>query len=102
MKKVLVALLALALALGTASFAGASAENVTIKIPVYDRGFEGWNVTDNYFTQWIQDEFGTPNGITVQFVAITRTAEVQDYMQMLAAGNAPDIIFHYDMPQVVA
>ena len=100
MKKVLVVLLSLALFLGVMPMSGASAD-VTIKIPVYDRGFEGWNVTDNYFTQWIQDEFGTPNGITVQFVAITRSAEVQDYMQMLAAGNAPDIVFHYDMPQAV-
>ncbi len=100
MKKALSLLIALALVLGMASFAVA-ADNVTIKIPVYDRGFEGWNVTDNYYTRWIQDEFGTPNGITVQFVGITRSAEVQDYMQMLAAGNAPDIIFHYDMPQAV-
>ncbi len=100
MKKWLSLLLALVMALGMMSFA--TAENITIKIPVYDRGYEGWNVTENYYTQWIQDEFGTPNGITVQFVAITRSAEVQDYMQMLAAGNAPDIVFHYDMPQAVA
>ena len=33
-------------------------ENVTIQIPVYDRGFEGWNPTDNYYTKWIQSEFG--------------------------------------------
>ena len=102
MKKALVVLLALVMALGMLPAAHASAENVTIKIPVYDRGFEGWNVTDNYFTRWIQEEFGTPNNITVQFIGIARTAEVQDYMQMLAAGTAPDIVFHYDMPQAVA
>ena len=33
-------------------------ENVTIQIPVYDRGFENWNPTDNYYTRWIQSEFG--------------------------------------------
>ncbi|MDR2505787.1 MAG: extracellular solute-binding protein [Oscillospiraceae bacterium] len=105
MKKLLTLVLALTmlLTLSLPVFAQAGAANsITIKIPVYDRGFEGWNVTDNYYTQWIQKEFGDPNGINVQFVAITRSAEVQDYMQMLAAGTAPDIVFHYDMPQAVA
>ncbi|WP_099469290.1 type 2 periplasmic-binding domain-containing protein [Konateibacter massiliensis] len=77
-------------------------ENVTIQIPVYDRAYEGWNVTDNYYTNWIQKEFGDKYNITVDFVAIGRTTEVTDYTQMLAAGTAPDIIFHYDMPQALA
>lgn len=76
-------------------------ETVTIQIPVYDRGYEGWNPTDNYYTRWIQENFGKPNNINVEFVAINRTNEVQDYMQMIAAHTAPDIIFHYDMPQAV-
>ena len=38
----------------------------------------------------------------MQFVAIGRTTEVTDYMQLLAADKAPDIIFHYDMPQALA
>ncbi|MEY8355769.1 extracellular solute-binding protein [Lachnospiraceae bacterium 54-53] len=76
-------------------------ENVTIKIPVYDRGFEGWDPVNNYYTQWIQKEFGDKYNVTVQYVAINRQNEVADYMQMIAAGNAPDIIFHYDMPQAV-
>jgi len=104
MKKLLALVLAVAMILGLTSVPViASAENtVTIKIPVYDRGFEGWNATDNFYTQWVQTEFGDPNGINVQYVAIGRSTEVQDYSQMLAAGNAPDIIFHYDMPQAVA
>ena len=76
-------------------------ETVTIQIPVYDRAFEGWNVTDNYYTQWIQSEFGDKYNVNVEYVAIGRSTEVQDYMQLIAAGNAPDIIFHYDMPQAV-
>ncbi len=77
-------------------------ERVTIEIPVYDRGFEGWNVTDNYYTQWIQQEFGEKYNVDVKYVAISRSNEVQDYMQLIAAGTAPDIIYHYDMPQAVA
>lgn len=77
-------------------------ERVTIQIPVYDRGFENWDVTNNYYTNWIQQEFGEKYNVDVQFVAISRTNEVTDYMQMIAAGTAPDIIMHYDMPQAVA
>lgn len=77
-------------------------EQVTIQIPVYDRGYEGWNPTDNYYTQWIQKEFGDKYNVNVEYVAIGRNTEVQDYMQMIAAHTAPDIIFHYDMPQAVS
>ncbi|WP_313071446.1 extracellular solute-binding protein [Lacrimispora sp.] len=76
-------------------------EKVTIKIPVYDRGFEGWDPVNNYYTRWIQKEFGDKYNVTVQYVAINRQKEIADYMQMIAAGNAPDIIYHYDMPQAV-
>lgn len=76
-------------------------EKVTIKIPVYDRGFEGWDPANNYYTQWIQKEFGDKYNVNVQYVSINRQNEVADYMQMIAAGNAPDIIYHYDMPQAV-
>ncbi|MGB8454385.1 MAG: ABC transporter substrate-binding protein [Anaerocolumna sp.] len=78
------------------------ADHVTIEIPVYDRAFEGWNVTDNYYTKWIQSRFGDKYNVTVKFVAIGKSTEVTDYTQMLAADTAPDIIFHYDMPQVLA
>ncbi|MBD3921771.1 extracellular solute-binding protein [Paenibacillus sp. PR3] len=75
---------------------------VTIKIPVYERAFEGWNVSDNYYTRWIQKEFGGKYNVKVDFVPISRGGEVTDYQQLLAAGNAPDIIYHYDMPQAMA
>lgn len=76
-------------------------DKVTIKIPVYDRGFEGWNPADNYYTKWVRKEFGDKYNVDVQYVAVSRQNEVQDYMQMIAAHTAPDIIMHYDMPQAV-
>lgn len=82
-------------------YSGGFPETVTIQIPVYDRAFEGWDVTDNYYTQWVQSEFGDKYNVNVEYVAIGRSTEVSDYMQLIAAGNAPDIIFHYDMPQAV-
>lgn len=77
-------------------------ENVTLEIPVYERAFEGWNVTDNYYTRWIQKEFGDKYNVTLKYVPITRSNEVTDYEQLLASHKAPDIIFHYDMPQALA
>ena len=77
-------------------------ERVTIKIPVYDRAFDGWNVTDNYYTQWAQREFGDKYNVDVSYVAIGRSTEVADYQQMLASHTAPHIIMHYDMPQALA
>lgn len=77
-------------------------KKVTLEIPVYERAFEGWNVTDNYYTRWIQKNFGDKYNVDVKFVPITRTSEVTDYEQLLASHKAPDIIFHYDMPQALA
>ncbi|MBD2868569.1 extracellular solute-binding protein [Paenibacillus arenilitoris] len=77
-------------------------EPVNLDIPVYERAFEGWNVTDNFYTRWIQKEFGDKYNIKVNFVPITRNNEVTDYEQLLAAHKAPEIIFHYDMPQALA
>lgn len=77
-------------------------EKVSLDIPVYERAFEGWNVTDNYYTRWIQKEFGDKYNVSVNFVPITRSSEVTDFEQLLASHKAPDIIFHYDMPQALA
>jgi len=77
-------------------------ERVTLEIPVYDRAFEGWNVTDNYYTRWIQENFGKKYNVDVKFIPIARSNEVQDFEQLLASHKAPDIIFHYDMPQALA
>ncbi|XID91192.1 ABC transporter substrate-binding protein [Paenibacillaceae bacterium WGS1546] len=85
-----------------ADYSNGFPERVTLEIPVYERAFEGWNVTDNYYTRWIQKEFGDKYNITVKFTPITRSSEVTDYEQLLASRRAPDIIFHYDMPQALA
>lgn len=87
---------------GYTDYSAGFPEQVTIQIPVYDRGQEGWNVTDNYYTRWVQKEFGDKYNVNVEYVAINRTNEVQDFMQLIGAHRAPDIIFHYDMPAAVS
>jgi len=86
----------------TGDYTNGFPDRVTINIPVYDRAFEGWNVTDNYYTKWMQEEFGEKYNVDVNYVAIGRSTEVTDYQQLLASRKAPDIIFHYDMPQALA
>ena len=87
---------------GTAEGAGmegwsAFAENVTLKIPVYDRGAEGVpDVKDNYWTKWVQENFGDQYNITVQYIPITRTQVMQDYAQLSSSQNLPTILMEYD------
>ena len=44
-------------------------EQVEIKIPVYDRGNAGQaDVTNNYWTKYVQTEFGDKHNIKVTFI----------------------------------
>ena len=77
------------------------AENVTIKIPVYDRGKEGVPpVTDNYWTKWIQENFGDKYNITVQFEAIPRGDVLNAYTLLAVGGDLPTILMEYDYPKL--
>lgn len=77
-------------------------ETVTLQVPVYERGWEGWNPTDNYWTKWIQENFGDKYNVNVEFISIGRSTEVQDFTQLLSAGSAPTFVFHYDYPNILA
>ncbi len=77
------------------------AENVTLRVPVYDRGQEGVpNVSDNYWTKWIQENFGDKYNITVEFEPITRTDVMTDYALLASSENLPTILMEYDYPKV--
>ena len=109
MKKMLALVLAALMLLSLASFAAAEettgwepfAENVSIKIPVYDRGQAGVpNVEDNYWTKWIQENFGDKYNITVSYVAIPRTDVMTKYSLLAASDDLPTILMEYDYPKV--
>ena len=105
MKKLLSLVLALCLLLtlvpAVVAESGAFAENVTITIPVYDRGQAGVpNVEDNYWTRWIQENFGDKYNITVKYVAIPRTDVMNKYSMLAAAEDLPTILMEYDYPKV--
>ncbi|MBR3740070.1 MAG: sugar ABC transporter substrate-binding protein [Clostridia bacterium] len=108
MKKILALALAAIMLLSIASFAAAEdpawepfAENVSITIPVYDRGQAGVpNVEENYWTKWIQENFGDKYNITVNYVAIPRSDVMTKYSMLAAAEDLPTILMEYDYPKV--
>jgi putative aldouronate transport system substrate-binding protein len=74
-----------------------SAPPVELRVEVFDRGNPGQTPVDNnYWTKWIQDNFGTPNNITMKFIAVPRSQEVDKLNIMMAANEAPDIVFTYN------
>jgi len=80
-------------------------EQIELRIPVYDRGNAGQaSVTDNYWTRYVQKNFGDKHNIKMTFVSIPRKEENTAFNQLLAGKkeNQPDIIFNYDYPTIVA
>ncbi len=77
------------------------AEKVQITVPVYDRSKEGYPaVDDNYWTKWVQANFGDKYNIEVKFVAIPRNDVMTKYSMLIAAGDTPTIMMEYDYPKV--
>ena len=112
MKRILSLALALVMMLSLVSFASAEeatgmaawepfAERVKITVPVYDRSKAGYTaVDDNYWTKWIQSEFGDKWNIDVQYVAIPRGDVMTKYSLLIAGGDTPTIMMEYDYPKV--
>lgn len=74
--------------------------NVTLKIPVYDRGAEGVPaIGENYWEQWIQENFGNQYNITLKFVPITRSDVLTSYSLLAADQDLPTILMEYDYPK---
>ncbi|MBD2869328.1 extracellular solute-binding protein [Paenibacillus arenilitoris] len=74
-------------------------EHVTLKVEVFDRGNSpaGSTITDNYLTKYVQENFGKPNNIDVEYVPVPRSEEVEKLNVLMASGsNVPDIVFTYD------
>lgn len=79
----------------------AFANTVHITVPVYDRSKEGYPaVDDNYWTKWVQSEFGDKYNIEVQYVAIPRTDVMTKYSMLIAGDQTPTILMEYDYPKV--
>ncbi len=73
-------------------------ETVTLQVPVYDRGGEV-DVTSNYWTKWIQENFGDQYNINVEYVAIPRGDVLNAYANLANSGSLPTILMEYDFPK---
>lgn len=75
----------------------------TLRIELFERSNKpigAPTITDNRMTQYIQEHFGNPERIKIEFVTIPRAEEVRRLQVLMAANQAPDIVFTYDLPTV--
>lgn len=76
-----------------------SGPTVEIKIPVYERGNQGQPPAENNFwTKWIADKALKDINVKVTYIPIPRTDDLAKFNMLLAANEAPDIIFSFDYP----
>ncbi|WP_274652873.1 extracellular solute-binding protein [Paenibacillus humicola] len=76
-------------------------EHRTLTVEVFDRGKPGQpDLNNNYWTRYINDNFGKQYNATVKFVTVPRSQEVEKLNVLMAAGQAPDIVFTYDSATV--
>ena len=110
MKRIVTLILALAMVLSMFSFAAAEEatgmaawkpfeKNVELQIPVYDRGYKV-SVQENYWTKWLQENFGDKYNITLKFIPITRSAVEADYDLLASRDALPAFMMEYDYPKV--
>ena len=105
MKKILAIVMVIAMMIPFLASASAEMEafdeRVSIQIPVYDRSVAGLPaVDDNYWTKWIQSEFGDKYNIDIKFVAIPRSDVVAKYNMLISGGDAPTVFMEYDFDKV--
>ncbi len=78
-------------------------EQIELKVPIYQRSGIKDPIEDNYWTRWVQANFGDKYNIKVTYIPISRTGEVADFtLKMGSEETAPDMVFHYDNPQLLA
>ncbi|MDP3177868.1 MAG: extracellular solute-binding protein, partial [Spirochaetaceae bacterium] len=79
-----------------ASLAFAAPQRI-LKLEIFDRGNMQPGVLEGGPpAQWIQKAFGDPNNVKIEWVLVPRPKEVEKLNLMMAAGDAPDLIFTYD------
>ena len=74
-------------------------DQVTLRVAVYDRGDNGNGCSDvenNYWTKWVQENFGDKYNINVEYVGITRSDVMTDYAMLASTGELPTLCMEYD------
>lgn len=74
---------------------------VVLRVEVYDRGNAGGTPPDNnYWTKWIQTNYGDKNNVTVKFETSPRFDNNAKLQMWMAAGTAPDICYTNEIDPV--
>jgi uncharacterized protein YjdB len=74
---------------------------VTLRIEVYDRGNAGGTAADNnYWTKWIQQNYGNKNNVTVKFESSPRFDNNAKLQMWMASGTAPDLCYTNELAPV--
>lgn len=84
---------------GGNDYAANNTNQTVLTVEVFERGnapANGETPDNNRWTDWINEKFGKPNNIVVKFHPIQRMQEIEKLNVLMAAAQAPDIIFTYD------
>lgn len=96
MKKLISLVLLICMVVGALPvLAMADEEWVTLRVEMYDRSTAGFNVEDCWQLHYIQENFGNPNHIKVEWVSVSRWEEGEILSRQLAGGTAPDLCMTY-------
>lgn len=103
-KKLTSMALVAAMAFGTLTGCGSSDPKsddwVTLRVEMYDRSIAGFNVEDCWQLHYIQENFGDPNKIKVEWVPVSRWEEGDILNTKLSGHEAPDICMTYGSDMV--
>ena len=102
MKKLLMALVILAVTSALVFAGGSGASNTTsasqrITVEIFDRGTDGGRslAHDNAWTNWIKEKVKRDLNIDVVFTPVGRWSETTDIVNLMASGSAPDLCYTY-------
>ena len=97
MKKFLALVCTLCLLLTALPLTALAADDdwVTLNVEMYDRSIAGFNVEDCWQLRYIQENFGDPNHIKINWIPVSRWEEGTILSTRLAGGTAPDICMTY-------
>ncbi len=76
---------------------------VTLRIPIYQRATPNGaaDAGNNYWTKWVQENFGDKYNINVEYCTIARGTENETYALWAADKTLPVVCFEYDYPDAV-
>ena len=96
MKKLALVLVILMVAI-TLVTTGCNREPAQLTVEIFDRGTDGGRsvANDNAWTKWVQEKVKADLNIDVTFVSVGRWQETDLIVNLMAAGDAPDLCYTY-------